>query len=86
MVGIAGAVHGIDLNKPFEALPERTQNLLLFGDAGKSKTGFQGVIGYLKQMLEQSSRTAIANPCSITCRRRNARAVRAGACVRKAWR
>jgi excinuclease ABC subunit A len=55
MVGIAGAVHGIDLNKPFEALPERTQNLLLFGDAGKSKTGFQGVIGYLKQMLEQSS-------------------------------
>jgi excinuclease ABC subunit A len=54
MIQIAGARYSLDLNVPFEKLPEKIQNLLLYGDAGKSRTGFQGVIGYLKQMLEQT--------------------------------
>jgi excinuclease ABC subunit A len=52
---VAGA-HSIDISTPFEKLPERIQNLLLYGEAGKSgKTGFKGIIGYLKQVLDDSS-------------------------------
>jgi len=56
MVDIAATAHGFDLNTPFEKFPERIQNLLLNGEAGKGgKTGFKGVLGYLKQSLEESS-------------------------------
>ena len=41
---------------PFEKFPEKIQNLLLYGEAGKGgKTGFSGILGYLKQSLEESS-------------------------------
>ncbi|HST11763.1 MAG TPA: excinuclease ABC subunit UvrA, partial [Terriglobales bacterium] len=41
---------------PFEKFPEKIQNLLLHGEAGKGgKTGFKGILGYLKQNLEESS-------------------------------
>ena len=56
MLQLAGAAHGFELSTPFEKFPEKTQNLLLYGEAGKGgKTGFKGVIGYLKQSLEESS-------------------------------
>jgi excinuclease ABC subunit A len=56
MVEIAAAAHGFDLNTPFEKFPERIQSLLLNGEAGKGgKTGFRGILGYLKQSLEESS-------------------------------
>ena len=56
MLQIAAAAHGIDLNTPFEKFPEKTQSLLLYGEAGKGgKTGFKGILGCLKQNLEESS-------------------------------
>ena len=39
-----------------EKFPEKVQNLLLFGEAGKGgKTGFRGILAYLKRMLEEST-------------------------------
>ncbi len=57
MLQIAAAAYGIDLSTPFEKLPEEAQNLLLYGESGKSggRTGFQGVIAYLKRNLEEST-------------------------------
>ena len=57
MLQIAAAAHGFDLATPFEKLPEKIQNLLLYGDAGarSGKTGFRGILGYLKQNLEEST-------------------------------
>ncbi len=56
MLHIAAAAHGFELSTPFEKLPEKIQSLLLYGEAGKGgKTGFKGILGYLKQNLEESS-------------------------------
>src|SRR6202008_1893559 len=56
MLQLVSAAHGIDLSTPFEKFPEKIQNLLLYGEAGKGgKTGFKGILGYLKQNLEESS-------------------------------
>jgi excinuclease ABC subunit A len=56
MLQIAAAAHGFELSTPFEKFPEKIQNLLLYGEAGKGgKTGFRGILGYLKQSLEESS-------------------------------
>ncbi len=56
MLQITAAAHGIDLATPFERFPERIQNLLLYGEAGKSgKTGFGGILAYLKRALEDST-------------------------------
>ena len=56
MLQIAAAAHGFELSTPFEKFPEKIQNLLLYGEAGKGgKTGFKGILGYLKQSLEESS-------------------------------
>jgi excinuclease ABC subunit A len=56
MLQIVAAAHTIDLSTPFEKFPEKTQNLLLYGEAGKGgKTGFKGILGCLKQNLEESS-------------------------------
>jgi excinuclease ABC subunit A len=56
MLQIATAAHGFELSTPFEKFPEKIQNLLLYGEAGKGgKTGFKGILGYLKQSLEESS-------------------------------
>jgi excinuclease ABC subunit A len=56
MLHIAAAAHGFELSTPFEKFPEKIQNLLLYGEAGKGgKTGFKGIMGYLKQSLEESS-------------------------------
>jgi excinuclease ABC subunit A len=56
MLQLAAAAHGFELSTPFEKFPEKIQNLLLHGEAGKGgKTGFKGILGYLKQNLEESS-------------------------------
>jgi excinuclease ABC subunit A len=56
MLQIAATAHGLDLSTPFEKFPEKIQNLLLYGEAGKGgKTGFKGILSYLKQCLEESS-------------------------------
>jgi len=57
MVEIAAAAFKIDLSVPFEKLPARTQSLLLYGPGDKEapRTGFRGVLGFLKQNLEEST-------------------------------
>src|SRR6266478_1094334 len=60
---ITAAAHGFDLATPFEKFPEKIQNLLLYGEAGKNggetgknrKTGFRGILGYLKHAAEEST-------------------------------
>jgi len=52
---IVAAAHGVDLSTPFEKFPEKTQNLLLYGEATKGKTGFRGILAYLKRNLEEST-------------------------------
>jgi excinuclease ABC subunit A len=56
MLQITASAYGIDLATPFEKFPDKIQNLLLYGEAGKGgKTGFKGILGYLKQNLEESA-------------------------------
>ncbi|PYP83403.1 MAG: excinuclease ABC subunit A [Candidatus Angelobacter sp. Gp1-AA117] len=57
MLEIAAAAYKIDLATPFENLPAKTQNLLLFGPGEKDapRVGFRGVIGFLKQNLEEAT-------------------------------
>jgi excinuclease ABC subunit A len=56
MLHIAATAHSLDLSTPFDKFPEKVQNLLLFGEAGKGgKTGFGGILAYLKRMLEEST-------------------------------
>jgi excinuclease ABC subunit A len=48
--------YGFDLATPFEKFPEKIQNLLLYGEAQRGgKSGFLGILGYLKQNLENST-------------------------------
>jgi excinuclease ABC subunit A len=61
MLRLAEAAYGFDLSTPFEKLPARTQNLILYGPEGNGsgrhpkKLGFRGVLAYLKQQLDESS-------------------------------
>jgi excinuclease ABC subunit A len=56
MIQIAATAHGLDLSTPFEKFPEKAQNLLLFGESGRGgKTGFSGILPYLKRALEEST-------------------------------
>ena len=59
MLQIVAAAHEIDLGKPFEQLSARQQNLLLYGEnrqnGGGKRTGFLGILGFLKQNLEEST-------------------------------
>ncbi|MGO9209515.1 MAG: excinuclease ABC subunit UvrA [Terriglobales bacterium] len=57
MVNIAAEAYGFDLRTPFEKLPAKTQNLILYGpEKGEAKrAGWQGVLAFLKQNLEDSS-------------------------------
>jgi excinuclease ABC subunit A len=54
-VQIVAAAHGIDLRVPVEKLSEKIQNLLFYGENGKGKTGFLGIIAYLKSAMEDST-------------------------------
>src|SRR5574337_1856417 len=57
MLNIAEAAYGLDLSKPFEQLPAKTQNLLLYGpeEKDRTRTGFGGILAYLKQAVEEST-------------------------------
>jgi excinuclease ABC subunit A len=57
MVEIVAAAYKISLSTPFEKLPVKTQNLLLYGPDEKDapRLGFRGVLGFLKQNLEDST-------------------------------
>ena len=85
MVQILGTAHGFDVAEPFEKLPARVQNLILYGESqnggGKRRTGFQGVLGFLKQNLEEATSESYrewllnymsAAPCQ-TCKGRRLR-------------
>jgi excinuclease ABC subunit A len=53
---ITAAAHGFELATTFEKFPEKIQNLLLYGEAGKyGKTGFGGILGYLKHAMQEST-------------------------------
>jgi excinuclease ABC subunit A len=53
---IVAAAHEFDLGTPVDQLPERIQTLLFYGESGKNgKTGFMGIIAYLKNAMEESS-------------------------------
>src|SRR6266851_1484733 len=55
-IKIVAEAYVIDLNTAFEKLPDKIQNLLLYGEPeGRGKTGFWGVFGYLKNAMDESS-------------------------------
>ena len=57
MVEIVAAAYKINLATPFEKLSPKMQNLLLYGPEEKEapRLGYRGVLGFLKQNLEDSS-------------------------------
>ncbi len=57
MLDIAAEAYGFDLRTPFEKLPAKTQNLILYGpEKGEPRrAGWQGVLAFLKQNLDESS-------------------------------
>jgi excinuclease ABC subunit A len=57
MLEIVAASFKLDLSTPFEKFPPKTQNLLLYGPEEKEapRLGFRGVLGFLKQNLEEST-------------------------------
>jgi len=57
LVEAAAAAAGIDLNTPFDQVPVKAQNLLLYGADGNGapRLGFRGIIAFLRQILEESS-------------------------------
>jgi excinuclease ABC subunit A len=57
MVEIVAAAYKLDLSTPFEKFPAKIQNLLLYGPDEKEapRLGFRGVLGFLKQNLEEST-------------------------------
>jgi excinuclease ABC subunit A len=54
---LAAEAYGFSLITPFEQLPRKTQNLILYGPekGEKKKGGFLGVFAYLRQAMEDSS-------------------------------
>jgi excinuclease ABC subunit A len=55
MVKLTAHAYDIDLSTPFEKLPISEQNLLLYGpEKGDRRTGFKGILEYLKQNMEES--------------------------------
>jgi excinuclease ABC subunit A len=57
MLEIVAASFKLDLSTPFEKFPPKIQNLLLYGPEEKEapRLGFRGVLGFLKQNLEEST-------------------------------
>jgi excinuclease ABC subunit A len=56
LLHLAAQRYKIDLNKPFEDLTERQQKLLLYGPGREEapRTGFHGILAYLRDSLEES--------------------------------
>ncbi|HSM86880.1 MAG TPA: excinuclease ABC subunit UvrA [Candidatus Limnocylindrales bacterium] len=57
MVDMVAAACKINLATPFEKLPAKVQNLLLYGPEEKEapRLGFHGVLGFLKQNMEEAT-------------------------------
>ncbi|HET9791724.1 MAG TPA: excinuclease ABC subunit UvrA, partial [Candidatus Angelobacter sp.] len=57
MLEIVATAFKIDLSTPFEKFPAKIQNLLLYGPEEREapRLGFRGVIGFLKQNMEEST-------------------------------
>jgi excinuclease ABC subunit A len=57
MVEIVAEAYKINLSTPFENLSPKMQNLLLYGPGEKEapRMGYRGVLGFLKQNLEEST-------------------------------
>jgi excinuclease ABC subunit A len=57
MVDIVASGYKINLSTPFEKLPAKFQNLLLYGPDEKEapRLGFRGVLGFLKQNMEEAT-------------------------------
>ena len=88
MLQLAAQAYGFDLSTPFEKLPRKTQNLILYGpESGEKKTR---VPRHLRLPAAgdggESRRRPIATGCWTTCRRPRARPATASGCVRRAWR
>ncbi|MBA3913891.1 MAG: excinuclease ABC subunit UvrA [Acidobacteriales bacterium] len=50
---IVAEAHKFNLSTPFDQLPVKIQNLLVFGETTSGrKTGFAGILGYLRQVQE----------------------------------
>ncbi len=48
--------YGFNLSTPFEKFPDKIQNLLLHGEPQRGgKTGFLGILGYLRQNVENTA-------------------------------
>jgi excinuclease ABC subunit A len=58
-IKLAGAAHGFDVSLPFDQLPRKTQNLILYGNHANGKSiktlEFQGVIEFLESNLEETT-------------------------------
>jgi excinuclease ABC subunit A len=56
-LALAATAYGFDLARPFELLPRKTQNLILYGPQGSDakRAGFRGVLAYLKHNFEEAS-------------------------------
>jgi excinuclease ABC subunit A len=53
---LVAQAYGLDLAMPFEKFPDKIQNLLLNGEPQRGgKTGFLGILGYLRQNIDSSS-------------------------------
>jgi excinuclease ABC subunit A len=53
---LVAQAYGLDLSTPFEKFPDKLQNLLLNGEPQRGgKTGFLGILGYLRQNLDAST-------------------------------
>ena len=60
LIKLAAERYKIDLKKPFEKLPQKQQELLLYGPPkGEApRTGFHGILAYLRDALEESKSEA----------------------------
>jgi excinuclease ABC subunit A len=60
MLQLAAAAYGFDLATPFEQLPPKIQNLVLYGPEQheKKRGGFLGIFAYLRRGMEESASEA----------------------------
>ncbi len=58
-IKLAGVAHGFDVSLPFDQLPRKTQNLILYGNHANGKSiktlEFQGVIEFLESNLAETT-------------------------------
>ncbi len=52
---LTAQAYGFDLATSVEDFPDKIQNLIFYGESGRGKTGFKGVIGHLRQVQEEST-------------------------------